>query len=712
MSKRRDDMMVNTEVKGNLARLLATENLKVEHRKVSTACFDVQNRVLILPIWKTASATVYDLLVGHEVGHALYTPNESFGDAPRDFVNVLEDARIEKMMKRTYPGLRKSFFYGYGELWEQDFFGVKELDSSELPLIDRINLYFKGNPNMPFSDEEMVWVDRAANTNTFEEVISLAEELYEYAKQKQENKEEVMAPMSEDGPPADRQEEITPEGGNSTQSGGESNDGQESKDQDDSADLNTPSYSQSGGEIFDETESLTDAALQQALETLVDDDAKEWVYLDLPTVNLKDHVESWKVVQEKLNMFYYGQAFADKNHHDHYFDALNFTKQKCDEYKKSAQKSVNYLVKQFEMKKSADQYSRAATSKTGVIDTNKLHTYRYNEDIFKKVTVLPDGKNHGLIMLLDWSGSMCNVLMDTLKQTYNLIWFCRKVGIPFRVYAFQSGYSDNYKKLDDTVEGSTLAISEDFRLLEFFSSKMNAKQLDSQMHLVWVQAWGQTSYSRHGCLSEYGLGGTPLGEATLCMREAVKEIKAVEKVQKVNVIALTDGESNPLSYVKDYPEGHHRYGVKQVEYLCHNRHKIFILRDPVTGYSRRLKSDPYDTTKEIVSFFKEITDYNWIGIRLCSKHDMTRCLGGIFPDIEKYSKQWAKDRFVEVGPESGFTKQFFMPNQYIGSGTEDLDVKAKKEVATKAELTRAFKKHMGSKMANKTILNAFIEQIA
>ena len=58
------------------------------------------------------------------------------------------------------------------------------------------------------------------------------------------------------------------------------------------------------------------------------------------------------------------------------------------------------------MKKSADQYARAATSRTGVLDTNKLHTYRYNEDIFKKVTVMPDGKNHGLIMLLDWSGSM------------------------------------------------------------------------------------------------------------------------------------------------------------------------------------------------------------------------------------------------------------------------------------------------------------------
>ena len=53
-----------------------------------------------------------------------------------------------------------------------------------------------------------------------------------------------------------------------------------------------------------------------------------------------------------------------------------------------------------------------------------------------------------------------------------------------------------------------------------------------------------------------------------------------------------------------------------------------------------------------------------------------------------------------------------MPDKNNGAGTQDLEVKQKSEVATKAELTRAFKKHMSSKMNNKTILNAFIEQIA
>ena len=53
--------MINTEVKGTLAKLLATENLTVEHRKVSTAYFDVDERVLCLPIWERASSTVYIL---------------------------------------------------------------------------------------------------------------------------------------------------------------------------------------------------------------------------------------------------------------------------------------------------------------------------------------------------------------------------------------------------------------------------------------------------------------------------------------------------------------------------------------------------------------------------------------------------------------------------------------------------------------------------
>ena len=102
--------MKNFEVKDNLAKLLATENLIVEHRQVSTAFFNVETRVLCLPMWD-ASDNVYDMLVGHEVGHALFTPNDDWEevlkDVPKSFLNVTEDARIEKLMKRKFPVLTK-----------------------------------------------------------------------------------------------------------------------------------------------------------------------------------------------------------------------------------------------------------------------------------------------------------------------------------------------------------------------------------------------------------------------------------------------------------------------------------------------------------------------------------------------------------------------------------------------------------------------------
>ncbi len=312
--------MINQEVKGTLAKLLATENLTVEHRKVSTACFDVEKRLLILPIWKTASNNVYDLLVGHEVGHALYTPNEDFGDAPKAFVNVLEDARIERMMKVTYPGLKKSFFVGYNELWDDDFFGIKGEKLDTLSLIDRINLYFKGNPNIPFTDEEKVWVERTSKTVTFEDVVQLAIELYEYACKKQEEKE-YEAESVETNPDgesfADDYEQVTPEdSGDDEKEWPTESDPEKDHRADrnaDDADLETPSYvagSQIGGEV-DETECITDTALQDSLQNLIDENAKEWVYLTLPKVDVDQCIVPVDKIQADLNYHFYEGELAD-----------------------------------------------------------------------------------------------------------------------------------------------------------------------------------------------------------------------------------------------------------------------------------------------------------------------------------------------------------------------------------------------------------------
>ena len=366
-------MTINAEVKGILAKLLATENLTVEHRQVQTASFDVNSRVLTLPIWKDASGTIYDLLVGHEVGHALYTPNIPI-DAPKGFVNVIEDARIERMMKQTYPGLKKSFFEGYRELWHKDFFGVADEEISELAFIDRINLFFKGNNEIEFTEEEKVWVRRVATTKTFEDVLQLSNELYEWAEKKQQKKEvEIPEQIDIDwnNPVAGNEieQEIDSENNEDGQGEGEDQRPNNQKSIEDRLDeLEDAMYEDdmTGGQDGspNETESVTDKALQESLETLVDDDAREWVYLNLPKIDIDKAVIGHKEIQEDLYFGLYGQSCRDKQFHDYYYESLYYAEKHYESYKKDAQKSVNYLLKQFEMKKSADEYKRAATSKT------------------------------------------------------------------------------------------------------------------------------------------------------------------------------------------------------------------------------------------------------------------------------------------------------------------------------------------------------------
>ena len=744
-------MLINQEVKGQLAKLLATENLTIEHRKVTTAYFDVEKRILCLPIWKSASNTVYDLLVGHEVGHALFTPADKLNGADRSFVNVLEDARIERMMKVKYPGLRNTFFKGYQELWNDGFFGVSDDDIEQLSLIDRMNLFFKGNSSLDFDSEEQVWVDRAATTKTFQDVLDLARDMMDRAEQKdQEKVDETELPeipfngeKDGDGEYELGEKQPAPKGQ------GEDGDSQGSPDRredeidfdDDYEDEGLDYDTQTTGEqigggttlgtdftTVKETECVTEEALAESIESLVDEDSREWVYLSLPKIkDINKVIIGHKKIQEDLIQHFddeYNKDLDPTENSDwrqHQIKeqkaAIDFSKDHYLKFKKSTGKTVNYLLKQFEMKKSADQYKRQATSKTGVINTQSLYKYKLTEDIFKKITVIPDGKNHGLVMFLDWSGSMSQCLLDTLKQTYNLVWFCKKANIPFRVYGFQSGYHSSYRYGSYLHEGfehqeHQLAVGDDFRLLEFLSSRQNNRSLESSMKALYMQVFSMNNYNIKGC-EKYGLGGTPLAEAIYCAKTIVAQMKAQEKVQKVNVVCLTDGEANPMNYTtrQSWDEDDDRLRSRNV---CSSSH-VFVLRDKATGYQKRLNGSPYLTTKEIVSYMRSITDYNWIGIRLCSKSEVNRVIRNItdnFDDIQKYDKLWKKEKFISIVDDAGFNEAFFMPDRNNGSDSEELEIKQKGVEATRAELNRAFKKHMSSKMQNKTILNRFIAQIA
>ena len=185
------------EQKSQLAKLMATENLTVQHQKIRTARFDPKNRVLYLPIWQNMSGDLYDLLCGHEVGHALYTPAEGWHDAVTDktknknfksFLNVVEDARIEKKVKRKYPGLKSSFQKAYAELNNRDFFGIKGQNVNEMAFINRLNLFTKSQYTatwIKFTPEEQKFVDQVEKLETWEDVVKITGAIFDYSKDEQ-----------------------------------------------------------------------------------------------------------------------------------------------------------------------------------------------------------------------------------------------------------------------------------------------------------------------------------------------------------------------------------------------------------------------------------------------------------------------------------------------------------------------------------------------
>ena len=73
------------------------------------------------------------------------------------------------------------------------------------------------------------------------------------------------------------------------------------------------------------------------------------------------------------------------------------------------------------------------------------------------------------MFVLDWSGSMGEVILDTVKQVLNLISFCRKVKIPFELYAFVNSFpcDDDDRWLSPKVE-NTVAFLQRFQNAESY----------------------------------------------------------------------------------------------------------------------------------------------------------------------------------------------------------------------------------------------------
>jgi hypothetical protein len=354
-----------------------------------------------------------------------------------------------------------------------------------------------------------------------------------------------------------------------------------------------------------------------------------------------------------------------------------------------------------------------------VLDCTKLHTYKYNEDLFKKVTTLADGKNHGLVFVLDWSGSMGDVMQDTVKQLFNLVWFCKKVSIPFEVYAFTSDYplvsynedgKANLRELAYTKKDGLVQVGEWFSLMNMLTSKTNTKTLEEQMKNIFrlATAFRYNCYTRYNIPYGLSLSGTPLNETLIALHQILPKFQTENKLQKVQCVVLTDGEAAMLKYHREVQ----RYTESEPYMGTCNIYSNSYLRDRKTGNTYSLDCEWYEFTDILLRNLRDnFKDINFIGIRVLESRDagsfIRRYCGYFGPEHEKTMSVWRKEKAFTI-KKSGYHSYFGISANALA---QDADFEVAED-ATKTQIKSAFAKSLKSKKMNKKILGEFVELVA
>ena len=716
-----------TESKTLLAKLMATENLTVEQRKVQTASFDVKNRILTLPILDSKiSPFLYDLFLGHEVGHALHTPLEGMMKAKEEgvslsVINVVEDSRIERKIKNKYPGIRSSFVKGYRELIEKDFFGTKGVDVNDFNFIDRVNLYTKGGAaqGIQFNEFEKALVNKIETTDTYEDVVRVAKEVMQYMKEEAETakklklaQEEFDEDEDEDGIEIDSEgyddsedwDDDTETRQDTKPTDGDNGDKTEEEEVE-SSEQNDDTKTKSGGsdpEGAGVIKSYTDETYRKNESKLFNADGDSYYYGNIPDIDLNKAIVPYK----QLWAEYRKEAIEFQEKNTNYWNIKEgISVEKFQKIRNDAKKVVGYLAKEFELRKNADQLKRASVSKTGELNMSKIYSYKFAEDLFKKITVLPNGKSHGLVMFLDWSGSMSDHIENTFKQLFNLVMFCKKVNIPYEVYAFTSEHDRPYS--NEFKEGDI--VLRNFKLMNFLSSKMSASEFTYACSALvqacefrgWKPDWMQK-------------GGTPLSESVISAMKIVPEFQKQYKLQVVNTVFLTDGDGHSCGEVFYTNADNYKTSGKGADYE-YGKSKKLVIRDPKTkneiivDYPRGR-----ELTSGYIKMLKLRTQSNIVGFYVLSSRELGRELGNFIPrsavnSHDKYKAEFRKNKYMVV-TSAGYDEYYLLRTESLD--TDDDVTFEVKENATTRGLVSAFSKFAGNRLNNRVVLNRFIGMIA
>jgi len=736
-------MSTRISAKETLAKLMATENILVEHANVPTAGFDLINRRLLLPNWKNISDDVYTLLISHEVGHALFTPTNEWEQAIlqvkdlsfKQVVNVVEDVRIEKLIQNKYPGTSRAFKSGYDELEKANLFGTQGRDIASYGLIDRLNIHFKighfGYAKVPFSDKETPWLNKIASCKSFTDVLRVAAELKQFVEENPEsqgdnqqeqesqetnssekveiNKESSGKERKSDSQGSGGQYRASPQHGDddqqsqsSSNAGSEQNSEQKQSGESSSSGNEEPAQTE---KVFSETQKHFDSALQN----LVDKSVSGITYANLPDMDLSKLIVPHKLVHEQISTFY----------SNYYSSLYSGAQTQVEQFKNGSKNLVNQLANIFEMKKKARLDVKALVSRTGKLDMNRVHSYRYSDDVFKKLTTVPQGKSHGLVMFIDMSSSMHENMAGTFEQLLNLVLFCRRVSIPFDVYGFTDSYQSRRGLSPHPNKPGDLCFEPNFCLRQYFSSKMTGTEFNRALQNMICMMKHYTGNLMCGLPSEETLNTTPLVPAILTAVPVVNKFRKEHNLDVVNTIFLTDGEdTHGLTYLNNTGDYKYfntdRYGYNRSSERC-------FLRDIKTRKQWEIK----DTTAGALTILRELTGVKTIGFHIIRKRDVSWAIGRHCKNTTeegKHMENFKTHKFVEFNSVPGYDAYYFIPagsnlnvsdDQFNGNidTTVDWDDQKQAKKAMKT-IQKNFNNFMKQKVTSRILLNRFIDHIS
>ena len=686
------------------AKLLAKENISVERANVSTAAFDIRNRVLTLPVWKDMAPVTEQMLILHEVGHALASNIDECEDIfggelsyLKSYVNVIEDARIERIMKQKYPGSKKAFFDGYKNLLDQDFFGIRERNVNRMLLIDRINIHFKTGSlmNIQFSEDESVFVKAIEEVKTLTEVIEIAKQIYEFSKQQKSswngdlNIKLLYSETEEDAEYSGQTQYYQDEEFDDTES-----------DDDDEFDEENDNGSRGGGgsigDDFSDTnfESETEANFARRLSQQCDVNS---IYQYFEPVFEYKYTDYQNIIPFK-------QVEADFRNTQYFVDLMNTTRDAYNKFMVGTNQTVSYLVKEFEMKKAAASYKRQQQSKTGTINTRKLYQYQLNDDIFRQITKVQNDKRHSMTFFLDWSGSMSNYMHETVEQLIGLVAFCRRINIPFNVFAFSDAfYSAANNKY--TYNENGIGNNNKFALVELFSNKMSNHEFNFMCQSLYSNVWWH--------VSGYHLNGTPLNLALTYAVEYMGKFISENGTEKNSFILLTDGEGEGITNSKKSIINGKSYDRKIGK--SHNYRSY--LRDPITKKEYSVSSyGNISATNALLDIIRSRYGVNVIRFfvsparsgsikTFMNRNNISQSLVSV---VDELTKKIRKDGYLQVDGIDGVDKLFIVN---ANSKVQDEEIEIDSDMSAR-QISNQLKKSMQTSRTSRVLLSRFIDEIA